>query len=362
MSQHDQVINNGNGFAFRTDINGALAALFSCSSGGTQPAVINAGMLWFDTTLGILKVRDNTNANWLPIPIVDVTNGFVIDPASGSALLQLDKAASGQASRIFGSMQLAKRWHITLGDTSAESGANVGSDFGIARYNDAGTLQDVPLFIQRSTGNITINNGVMLIQPVSGSAQFFLNRSSGNSANVVGQTAGLNRWLMQLGNAVSETGSNVGSNFVLTRYTDAGAVIDNPIVVVRSSGVFQLTNDSPTKPTAGGFLSSSDERIKQDIRDYEAGLDEILELRPVTYRFKEGTGNDPAITRYGMVAQEVEQVMPEMVTVAPGKSGDLEFEDMRTFDPTNITYALVNAVKTLTARVEELEAQILALK
>ena len=41
-------------------------------------------------------------------------------------------------------------------NNTAESGANVGSDFQIRAYSDAGTLLSTPLFIKRSTGNVCI--------------------------------------------------------------------------------------------------------------------------------------------------------------------------------------------------------------
>ena len=41
-------------------------------------------------------------------------------------------------------------------NNTAESGANVGSDFQIRAYSDAGTLLSTPLFIKRSTGNVGI--------------------------------------------------------------------------------------------------------------------------------------------------------------------------------------------------------------
>lgn len=76
MSQHDQIINDGAGLAVRTDINAALAAIFSTSLGSTEPSVKNAGMLWFDTSVvgtNVLKVRDQTNAFWITVAQADST-------------------------------------------------------------------------------------------------------------------------------------------------------------------------------------------------------------------------------------------------------------------------------------------------
>jgi hypothetical protein len=47
--------------------------------------------------------------------------------------------------------------------------------------------------------------------------------------------------------------------------------------------------------------------------------------------------------------------MPDCVTSAAGKVGDIELDDMRTLDITNITYALVNAVKELAQRMPKPE-------
>jgi len=64
MSQHDMVIANQAFPAFRSDLNDALAALVSTSSGATAPSTITAGQLWVDTagTPYLLKMYDGTNS------------------------------------------------------------------------------------------------------------------------------------------------------------------------------------------------------------------------------------------------------------------------------------------------------------
>lgn len=49
------------------------------------------------------------------------------------------------------------------------------------------------------------------------------------------QSNGSSRWLYGSDNA-AESGSNAGTNFIISRYTDAGAWIDNPMSITRSSG------------------------------------------------------------------------------------------------------------------------------
>lgn len=73
MAQHDQVIERAPGIDFRADINAALAALFSSSSGPAEPAVIVPGQWWFDTgTPGLTAIRYRNAANnaWIELALL----------------------------------------------------------------------------------------------------------------------------------------------------------------------------------------------------------------------------------------------------------------------------------------------------
>ena len=74
MSQHDFLIDNQNAPASRADINSALQALASMSSGATAPVVTYANMLWYDTANDLIKMRNETNSVWITIGTVDQTN------------------------------------------------------------------------------------------------------------------------------------------------------------------------------------------------------------------------------------------------------------------------------------------------
>ena len=108
------------------------------------------------------------------------------------------------------------------------------------------------------------------------------------------------------------------------------------------------------KPGGGAWADVSDARIKTDIQDYASGLAQVLMLRPVTYRFKPETER-PDQLYHGLIAQEAETAMPEMVTQHEATCGQLHFEDMRQLDTTPLLFALVNAVQELAERVAELE-------
>ena len=83
--------------------------------------------------------------------------------------------------------------------------------------------------------------GTLTIGPASGDAQFVLNKSaSGGSNRILGNTAGVNRWEVLLGNNTSESGSNAGSDLNIYRFSDAGAAIDAPFSITRNSGAVSI--------------------------------------------------------------------------------------------------------------------------
>jgi len=65
MSQNDMIIADAAGAAFLADLNSAIGALVSNSSGATEPATMYAYQLWADTTSGWLKQRNAANSAWI---------------------------------------------------------------------------------------------------------------------------------------------------------------------------------------------------------------------------------------------------------------------------------------------------------
>jgi Chaperone of endosialidase len=129
-----------------------------------------------------------------------------------------------------------------------------------------------------------------------------------------------------------------------------------------------VVNCAPYSPGGGSWNAISDARIKTVDGPYEVGLDEVLGLAPVLYRYK---GNDgfakdaksphaivakDRTTFVGLVAQEVEAVFPGMVTNSEGWIDGVKVTDFKSLNTTPLIYALVNAVKTLAARLTALEA------
>lgn len=79
MSQHDFSIANQSASNARTDINNALQALASLSSGSSAPSTTYANQLWYDTSANQIKLRNEANSAWITLGTV----GTTFEPSGG---------------------------------------------------------------------------------------------------------------------------------------------------------------------------------------------------------------------------------------------------------------------------------------
>jgi hypothetical protein len=118
---------------------------------------------------------------------------------------------------------------------------------------------------------------------------------------------------------------------------------------------------TPCSWTAAYYWESSDARLKTNIRQVEGALDRLEGIRGVTFETAE-TGSPyalagvPGETSIGVVAQEVEEVFPELVSTY---DPDQEYKAV---GYNGLTSVLIEAVKELKAQNEELRSRIEALE
>lgn len=84
MAQHDYIIANQSGAAFRADLNNGLAAIASNNSGTAEPSTTYAYQWWADTTTGLLKIRNAANSAWVTVGTLASTNFGLAPLASPS--------------------------------------------------------------------------------------------------------------------------------------------------------------------------------------------------------------------------------------------------------------------------------------
>ena len=114
------------------------------------------------------------------------------------------------------------------------------------------------------------------------------------------------------------------------------------------------------KPGGGSWSSTSDERVKKDITNYTKGLTEILAIQPVNYKYNGKAGLPKEKQQVGVIAQDVQAVFPNAVVTykALFNEDDIEETELLAFNPSELTFTLINAVKELKAEIELLKQQI----
>ncbi len=115
----------------------------------------------------------------------------------------------------------------------------------------------------------------------------------------------------------------------------------------------------PVVVDANGQLGScctSSRRFKYDINDMEHATDKLLKLRPVTFRYKQAQTDGSHPVQYGLIAEEVADVYPELVQFDP-----------KTHEPNAVLYnvlpaMLLNEFQKEHKQIEEQQQQIESLQ
>jgi len=117
------------------------------------------------------------------------------------------------------------------------------------------------------------------------------------------------------------------------------------------TGNFVIVGTTGQKASGTTWSNPSDPRLKQDVAPYSAGLADICQLAPITYRLKSQGPDGPLC--YGFDAEKVRDVFPECVSTTKMKlpGDEEETEDVLVFDMHPILVALINAVKELAAKI-----------
>jgi hypothetical protein len=211
------------------------------------------------------------------------------------------------------------------------------------------------------------------------SCYYFVNAEAGTSRGFAIQTSNSTRWIIKA-NSTAESGSDVGSDLSIGRYTDAGALISNTLVIKRENGHIEPGANgannlgSSSKKfkdiyATNGTIQTSDAREKEEVETCDLGLAFAMKLRPVSFRWK-SIINEPTEEekKQGAVTTEIQHVRRHYGLIAQELDAALEGKDFAGLiyneeaDRYGIRYTelvpvLLKAIQELTARVEALEAK-----
>lgn len=100
------------------------------------------------------------------------------------------------------------------------------------------------------------------------------------------------------------------------------------------------------------WTNLSDSRLKQDIAPIDNALDKVSALNGVTFRWRTDQFPDKGLaegTKIGLIAQEVEKVLPEVVST--------DHEGYKSVEYANIVAVLTEAIKAQQTQIVELKAK-----
>lgn len=288
------------------------------------------------------------------------------------------------------------------GYIKGQSGLCIGNDCrtawpsGGGGLSGAGTVNYLPKWIGSSSlGNSSlIDSGNGITVGITSSQGITVNQATaGNQAWLLFSDGGTQKW--QLGKQTDNNffiyDSATGKNSFWAGGGNVGLAVNGGYVGVGTTSPsyqLQLTTDSAAKLSTNTWTIASDSRLKTNIQPYTKGLKEILQINPVTYQYngKGGIGHykvkkkdpqtgeevetdvvDTALlsrTNVGVVAQDIQAVVPESVTSHKGKinNDDTVETDILDFNSHSLTFILINAVKELKAEIDALNQQIADLK
>ena len=114
------------------------------------------------------------------------------------------------------------------------------------------------------------------------------------------------------------------------------------IYYIREGTTTRFTFDTGTGDftATGNVTTNSDRRLKENIKTITHALDKVMQLEGVSYNKIDGDRNE-----IGLIAQDVEDIVPEVVIDG----------DYKSISYGNITALLIEAIKDLKAEIEELK-------
>jgi hypothetical protein len=132
---------------------------------------------------------------------------------------------------------------------------------------------------------------------------------------------------------------------------------------------FTIKNNGDIHDSSGAIHSNSDERIKENVVDSAFGLAEVLQLRPVDFNFCSWYTNEEVNPlQTGFIAQEVKEVVPNVVKIKPHET-PFDFTDPdgtphHLHDPIPDIHSIQDQqlIPMLVKAVQELKAEVDALK
>jgi uncharacterized coiled-coil protein SlyX len=278
---------------------------------GTVPAAYGiSGLVQNNSTGTITNAYAGFFDTFLPSGTITNSYGVYISNIDGTNTWGLYQSSSDDKNYFAGNVGIGTT--NMLAKVNINNTLNVGITSGTWITNPLHAIMANGVISARSGGDISTSNSVA-IQGGTGTSGEYINRvrygGAGTNANLF-EIQGVN-------------------NTMVIRTDSLGYV-------------YRIGNSSQ-------FNTTSDIRIKRDIKKLDSALPKILKLVPVTFRWSKdylkANKNMRDEINYGFIAQQVQPIMPEMVSKTVFTYGEKTINDFLQLDPGILNPYLVRAIQ-----------------
>ena len=332
---------------------------------GVGSTVYRLGDVGIGTSIGItekLTVNGNVSANRIISTVASGTAPFTVTSNTVVTNLNADflRGKIPPTGDLVGATDTQTLTNKTLTAPSVGSGgANFnGSTSGSTNLRasatasgtltlpaETGTLISTASVGVVTTGNIL--NGTITNTDISASAAIAVSKLA--SSTISGVTLGNNLNALSFGSYLVSDGAYNGSTARTVSIAATTANTANTLVVRSPSGDFDAGTinasylNATFTVTAADFNSTSDLDLKTNVNTVGNALETVNSLRGVSFDWKSNGKKS-----YGVIAQELEAILPDLVTTQQNKSVNYN----------GLVGVLIQAVKELSAEVEELKKKV----
>lgn len=312
-------------------------------------------------------------SDWYPLVLIDSLGNreiLRVTARAGSAMTVV-RAAEGTSARAFPTGSKAELRLTSAAINDKASVASVAStqsalDAAIASFNTSlatkASASDLALYAPLSNPVFT---GIPKVgaAPIVTSANISTYAPAPDLSGYALKAGATFTGAVNVGALISSTGASAGlktanrtsndswimssSGGYLNFYWDAAAsgVAGNKMVLDYSGG--NLT-------TVGNVTAYSDQRLKDEIQPLTGALDLVQMLDGVRFTWNDRNPDMPQAGKrdVGLLADQVEAIFPELVTLVPDSSG----AEWKTVAYAKLVPVLLEAIKDLAGRVTALEA------
>ena len=300
-------------------------------NGSTNPSIMDGGnlrkKLEWNGALNSFGVYNTTNAgvDWQTNLLVNSAGnvGIGLEPYTSSGLLNLKGSGLALKNDLNGG---SNNWSLIQNQATA-TGASIDFISGQGLAMTIAHNKNVGIGTSSPTGNLHVN-GTGVVSLIA--------QSSGSDA------------VVRLINTTASTGKNYYISSTNAGNLSFVSVTDGERMRIASGGDLHVDGDVIAYST-----TISDQRLKDDIQTIDNALDKVSNLRGVSYTWN--NGNRKGQKDLGLIAQEVEQVLPELV-----REKEMPMIDggtYKTVDYEKIVGVLIEAVKELKQEIEILKAK-----